>query len=107
MADRKDRRARTPMIGDEAMLIEIEARQDPHDRLAALFDLERLEQAKGRVRDRVTGRTWSAYVGTAEQGRKPAEVARQLGMTVGAVFQAKHSVITQLRREIENLEDHS
>jgi RNA polymerase sigma-70 factor (ECF subfamily) len=107
MADMKDRRSHTPMIGDEEMLIEIEARQDLQDRLAAMFDLERLEQAKDRVRDRVTDRTWSAYVETAEQGRKPAEVARELGMTVGAVFQAKHSVITQLRREIEGLEDHS
>jgi hypothetical protein len=30
-----------------------------------------------------------------------AEVARDLGMKVGAVFQAKHSVIAQLRREIQ------
>ena len=42
--------------------------------------------------------------GTAEEWRKPAEVARELGMKVGAVFQAKHSVITQLRREIEILQ---
>ena len=48
------------------------------------------------VRGRVEARTWSAYVETAEQGRKPAEVARELGMKVGAVFQAKHSVITLL-----------
>ena len=32
------------------------------------------------MRGRVTDRTWSAYVETAEQGRKPAEVARELGM---------------------------
>jgi hypothetical protein len=30
-----------------------------------------------------------------------AEDARELGMKVGALFQAKHSVTTQLRREIQ------
>jgi RNA polymerase sigma-70 factor (ECF subfamily) len=105
MADLKEKPARTPSIGDEEMLGEIEARQDLQDRLAAMFDLELLEQAKERVRNRVEDRTWRVYVETAEEGRKPAEVARELGMKVGAVFQAKHSVITQLRREIEILQD--
>ncbi len=93
------------MIDDEEILIEVEARQDLQDRLAAMFDLELLEQAKERVRNRVEVRTWSAYVRTAEQGRKPAEVAGELGMRVGAVFQAKHSVITQLRQEIQIRQD--
>ena len=56
------------------------------------------------MRRRVQPHTWRAYVATAEEWRKPAEVARELGMKVGAVFQAKHSVITQLKREIENLQ---
>ena len=41
---------------------------------------------------------------TAEEGRKPAEVARELGMKVGAVYQAKHSVISELNREIKTLQ---
>jgi RNA polymerase sigma factor (sigma-70 family) len=105
MADLKQRPAHAPAFDDEEMLLEVEARQDLQDRLAAMFDLERLEEAKERVRNRVEVRTWRAYLETAEQGRKPAEVARELGMKVGAVFQAKHSVITQLRREIEVLQD--
>jgi RNA polymerase sigma-70 factor (ECF subfamily) len=105
MADLKERRAHAPMSGDEERLIEIEARQDLQDRLAAMFDLDLLEQAKERVRNRVEDRTWRVYVETAEQGRKPAEVARDLGMKVGAVFQAKHSVITQLRQEVKILQD--
>jgi RNA polymerase sigma factor (sigma-70 family) len=104
MAELKEKLARTPVLGDEEPLLEIEARQDLLQRLAAMFDLELLDQAKARVRGRVEARTWSAYVATAEQWRKPAEVARELGMKVGTVFQAKHSVITQLRREIEILQ---
>jgi RNA polymerase sigma-70 factor (ECF subfamily) len=106
MADLKERPVGTPMINDEAILVEIEARQDLMDRLAAMFDLELLEQAKERVRNRVEDRTWRIYVETAERGRKPAEVAHELGMKVGAVFQAKHSVITQLRQEVRILQDH-
>ena len=104
MADLKERVARAPAIDNEEMLIEIEAGTDLVDRLAAMFDLELLDQAKERVRSRVEPHTWSAYVGTAEEWRKPAEVARELGMKVGAVFQAKHSVITQLRQEIQILQ---
>jgi RNA polymerase sigma-70 factor (ECF subfamily) len=104
MADLKARPARTPVFGDEELLNEIEAGGDLEERLAAMFDLELLDQAKERVRGRVEERTWSAYVETAERWRKPAEVARELGMKVGAVFQAKYSVITQLRREIQILE---
>ena len=98
MADLKRADPRLPLTDDDGAMIEVEARQDLQDRLAAMFDLELLDQAKDRVRNRVKERTWSAYVGTAEEGRMPAEVARELGMKVGAVFQAKHTVITQLRR---------
>ncbi len=82
----------------------LEAREDLAARLAAEYDLEHLEIAKERVRGRVQPHTWSAYVATAEERRKPAEVARELGMKVGTVFQAKHSIIVLLRQEIEKLQ---
>jgi RNA polymerase sigma-70 factor (ECF subfamily) len=82
----------------------VEAGDDLAARLAAEFDLELLEIAKERVRARVESHTWLAYEKTAEQWKKPADVARELGMRVGTVFQAKHSVTTLLRREIENLQ---
>jgi RNA polymerase sigma-70 factor (ECF subfamily) len=107
MADLKEKPAWTPVSEDEEMLIEVEARQDLMDRLAAMFDLELLDQAKEQVRGRVEAKTWLAYVGTAEEWRKPAEVARELGMKVGAVYQAKYGVITELGREIESLQSPS
>jgi RNA polymerase sigma-70 factor (ECF subfamily) len=105
MSELKKRPSRIRVIDDDEMLSEIEAGQDLVDRLAAMFDLERLELAKQLVRSRVEERTWLAYVRTAEEGRKPAEVARELGMKVGAVSQAKYSVICQLRQEIEKSQD--
>jgi RNA polymerase sigma factor (sigma-70 family) len=81
-----------------------EASDDLAARLAAEFDLEQFEQAKDKVRERVEPHTWAAYLATAEEWRKPAEVARDLGMKVGTVFQAKHSVIEKLKQEIEKLQ---
>ena len=92
--------APTAVPDDDTCLDQAEARQDLYERLAAEYDLELLEIAKEQVRGRVLARTWSAYVETAEQGRKAAEVARELGMTVGAVYQARYNVITDLKREI-------
>ncbi len=79
-----------------------EAGEDLAARLATEFDLELLEMARERVRSRVQPQTWLAYVATAEERRKPADVAQELGMKVGTVFQAKHSVIAMLKRDIEN-----
>lgn len=102
MAELK-RDARSPGFEFPA-LEDLAAPQDLEARLAAEYDLELLEQAKENVRVRVEAQTWLAYQETAELGRKPCEVARELGMKVGTVYQAKHSVLAALKREIETLE---
>jgi RNA polymerase sigma-70 factor (ECF subfamily) len=104
MAELKRRRPPPPIDG-EFLPDEVQAGTDLWDRLKAMFDLERLAVAKERVRARVKPATWSAYVETAERGRKATEVGRELGLSVGAVHQARHKVIKYLRREIEDLED--
>jgi serine/threonine protein kinase len=86
---------------DEDFLDRAEAGQDLWERLAAEYDLELLEMAGEDVRARLAEQTWWAYFETAERGRDPAEVARELGMKVGEVYQARHRVITELRLEIE------
>ncbi len=94
-----------PQPDDEYTPLELaEAGDDLTARLAAEFDLELLEIARERVQRRVQPHTWRAFVATAEEWRKPVEVARELGMKVGTVFQAKHSVIELLKREIEILQ---
>jgi RNA polymerase sigma-70 factor (ECF subfamily) len=104
MADLKGRRPRPLPMSGNGLVEQVEAGEDLMDRLAREYDLELLEEAKKRVRACVELRTWSAYVETAERWRDPAEVARDLGMKVGAVYQAKHSVIKELRKEIEALQ---
>jgi RNA polymerase sigma-70 factor (ECF subfamily) len=104
MSDLKDKQAGVPVLRSDSLLAEVEAGQDLHDRLAGEYDLELLEAAKLRVSGRVEARTWSAYKELAEHGRDPVEVAEALGFRVGAVYQAKHRVLAELKREIQSLE---
>jgi RNA polymerase sigma factor (sigma-70 family) len=79
-----------------------EAGLDLEQRLAE-FDLELLEIARRRVRRRVDPRTWDAYVATAEHGRRTDEVAGELGLSRGSVYQARYSVTNLLRQEVAAL----
>ena len=107
MSDLKERKRSWRAIDGDGLIEEVEARQDLWDRLATEYDLELLERAKCNVRGRVEPQTWSAYVETAEQGRNGSEVARELGVKVGAVHQAKYQVLTLLQREVAFLEHSS
>jgi RNA polymerase sigma factor (sigma-70 family) len=107
MADLKEKEQGRPAVGADGLIEEVEATVDLEARLASEYDLELLENAKETVRGRVEPSTWSAYVETAEQGRKGAEVARQLGMTVGAVHTAKWHVLNLLKQEVAFLEHSS
>jgi RNA polymerase sigma-70 factor (ECF subfamily) len=82
-----------------------EACDDLERRLTAEHDLQLLELARERVRPRVDPKTWAAYLATAERGRRSAEVATELGMPVGSVYQARYNVTRLLKREIAALQD--
>lgn len=101
----KMKREQWSQVGDDDNPLDfLEAGKDLTARLAAQYDLELLERAKDQVRARVQPHTWAAFVATAEEGRKPAELASELGMNVGAIYQAKHSVIIELNREVKRLQ---
>jgi RNA polymerase sigma factor (sigma-70 family) len=104
IADRQ--RAGTPM-GDSQMvetLGTLEARQDLEACLEEVFDLELMEMATVRVRQRVEPRTWEAFRLTALEGLSGAEVAARLDMQVGTVFKAKSNVKKLLQEELRRLE---
>jgi len=48
-------------------------------------------------------RTWQAFWGVAVEGKSAAEMAAELGMSVGAVFVAKSRVLKRLREEFGDL----
>ncbi len=91
---------------DGAELIQTaEARDDLARRLEAEFDLELLEEAGRRVRERIALKTWEAYRLTAIEGLSGADAAAQLGMKVAAVFVSRSNVTKQLNREVVALEN--
>lgn len=47
--------------------------------------------------------TWRAFWGTVVDGRSPVDVARDLGLSVAAVYQAKSRVLRRLRTELAGL----
>jgi RNA polymerase sigma-70 factor (ECF subfamily) len=87
-----------------AVLESVEARDDLAARLEEAFDLERLEVAQARVRQRVEPHTWEAFRLTALEGQSGADAAAALRMQVATVFKAKSKVQQMLRVEIERLE---
>ena len=54
--------------------------------------------------ERRVATTWRAFWETWVVGKKPKEVAVELGMTVGAVYMARSRVVARLRQLIEGVE---
>jgi RNA polymerase sigma-70 factor (ECF subfamily) len=82
--------------------------QPAHDASAtALFEAEHQRRlfhwAADEVRAEFTPATWRAFWETALENKPPAEVARELGLSVGAVYVARSRVLSRLRRHIEQM----
>ena len=63
-----------------------------------------IRRALELVRPEFAERTWQACMQTAVEGRRPADVAADLEMTVGAVYVARSRVLKRLKTELEGLE---
>lgn len=63
-----------------------------------------IRRALELVRPEFADRTWQACMQTAVEGRRPADVAADLEMTVGAVYVARSRVLKRLKIELEGLE---
>jgi RNA polymerase sigma-70 factor (ECF subfamily) len=64
---------------------------------------ELVRRALELVRPEFAEHTWQACLQTAVEGRRPADVAADLEMTVGAVYVARSRVLKRLRKELEGL----
>jgi RNA polymerase sigma-70 factor (ECF subfamily) len=60
-------------------------------------------RAVEQVRDRFEPRTWQAFWLTVIQGRSPASLTEELGMTVNTIRQAKSRVLRLLKQELGDL----
>ena len=62
------------------------------------------QRAAEQVRVEVQPATWQAFWETAVVGTSPAETAKKLGMTVGAVRVAKCRVLARLQAAVHEME---
>jgi RNA polymerase sigma-70 factor (ECF subfamily) len=66
---------------------------------------ELYRRAVEQVRDEFEAPTWEAFWRTAIEGRAPAALADELGMTPAAIRQAKSRVLRRLKQEVAELLD--
>ena len=61
--------------------------------------------AMQQIRHKFHDATWSAFERTAIGGESPADVAKSLGIDVGAVYVARSRVIKKLRAKVARVDD--
>jgi RNA polymerase sigma-70 factor (ECF subfamily) len=86
------------------VLAAVEARDELLKRIEDEFDLELVEMAIARIRERVEPGTWDAFRMTAIDGLPAAEAARVLGKQVATIYVARQNVQRMLRAELAALE---
>ena len=88
-----------------ALLSAEPARAELTEYLAEAYDLELLEMAKSRVRNRVLPRRWSTWEMMAEQRLSGQEVAKKLDISVGTAYSTKNQVQNMISEEVRRLEE--
>jgi RNA polymerase sigma-70 factor (ECF subfamily) len=95
--------------GDTNFQHTLDQLEDPHSNLSQLWDREHTRHVTHylleQIRSHFEPTTWQAFQRVALDGAAPADVARELGVTVNAVFIAKSRVMTLLRQHGEGLLD--
>ena len=89
----------------------LEAQPAPDAGAEAEFAIE-LERrafrwAAEQVKNEFTGSTWQAFWRTGVENRPIAEVAKELGLSVGAVYIARSRVLARRRERVEQLTEDS
>jgi RNA polymerase sigma-70 factor (ECF subfamily) len=67
------------------------------------FQRQLFRLAADQVRDSFAPSTWRAFWGTAVEGRGAADVAAELGLSVGAVYVARSRVLARLAAQVRRL----
>jgi RNA polymerase sigma-70 factor (ECF subfamily) len=74
---------------------------------AAEFRRRAFHWAAGQVKNEFADATWQAFWKTGVDNRAVAEVARELGLSPGAVYVARSRVLARLRSRVEQLTEDS
>lgn len=100
------RRIRPQGSGDTATNRMLDAHPDSDDG-AGTWEIEYQRRVAAlaieRIRPEFQAKTWQAFELTAVEGVAAPDVARQLGLSPGAVYVAKSRVLARLKEEVEAL----
>ncbi|WP_406699743.1 sigma-70 family RNA polymerase sigma factor [Singulisphaera sp. Ch08] len=95
--------------GDTGVLNFLEEQPAPALEDSAQFEAayrrRMLEWAARKVRGEFSETAWRAFLATGVEARPAADVARELGIKVGSVYNLKCRVMARLRSEIEQVQD--
>jgi RNA polymerase sigma-70 factor, ECF subfamily len=101
--DRRKRRATQPIGDGAAGLSSVAVADDVELFTEEEYRRHVVGQALRLMREEFQETTWKACWEHAVAGRPAADVAAELGLTVGAVYAAKFRVLTRLRQELDGL----
>jgi RNA polymerase sigma factor (sigma-70 family) len=103
------RQGRPVASGDSDLAKRLEQLEDPASGLSQLWDQEHDRHVMGRlleqIEPQVATSTWQAFRRVVLDGKDEEIVAKELGLSVNAVFIAKSRVLARLRREAQGLID--
>ena len=91
-------------VGGEDSLAALKANCEDHE-WSAEFHARILEAALERIRGDFEASSWQVFEQVWGDDRAPLEVAREMRMTIDAVYAAKSRVLRRLREEVLNLAD--
>lgn len=94
-------------VGDEntlALLENTEARVELAERLKEVFDIELLQEAKLRVKERIESKRWQAWELTAVEQLSGSEVADRLKMNVATVYSSRYQVQQMIAKVVAELD---
>ena len=106
LADLARDKARAPSSGDartQMLLDMLQTTDDLESRLDEEYERELLERAMSIVRQRVEPKTWRAFELLVE-GRAGSDAARELNLSVAAVYMAKSRIQKMLADEVRSAE---
>ena len=82
------------------LLDDVQARHDLEQSLEEHARIEALHAAMEEVRKRVSPRDWGIFHQLSFEGRSGAELAKELGMTISAVFKAASRVRKKVAEQV-------
>ena len=94
----RDRASGSTSVADQLNALPL--RDDASEELARETHREIVRWCKEQIRDEFTEVTWGIFWKTAVEAIPAAEVAEQTGRSVGAVYVARHRVLTRLKERV-------